>query len=98
EWNLVNTTAGRPIDHPFHIHINPFQVVEVFDPNAENLTDPTAANYINPVTATPQDLYNLKPQKLAQPTSPYIWWDVIAIPAARSVKDPRDSTKTIVVP
>ena len=28
------------IDHPFHIHINPFQITELFDPN-ENLTDPT---------------------------------------------------------
>jgi FtsP/CotA-like multicopper oxidase with cupredoxin domain len=33
EWKISNTTNGG-IDHPFHIHINPFQVVEVFDPNA----------------------------------------------------------------
>jgi FtsP/CotA-like multicopper oxidase with cupredoxin domain len=37
EWKISNTTNGvalnDPIDHPFHIHINPFQVVEVFDPN-----------------------------------------------------------------
>jgi FtsP/CotA-like multicopper oxidase with cupredoxin domain len=32
-WKISNTTNGN-IDHPFHIHINPFQVVEVFDPNA----------------------------------------------------------------
>lgn len=32
EWTLTNTTAQ--IAHPFHIHINPFQVVEIFDPNA----------------------------------------------------------------
>jgi FtsP/CotA-like multicopper oxidase with cupredoxin domain len=32
EWRISNTTNGG-IDHPFHIHINPFQVVEVFDPN-----------------------------------------------------------------
>jgi FtsP/CotA-like multicopper oxidase with cupredoxin domain len=31
-WKISNTTNGG-IDHPFHIHINPFQVVEVFDPN-----------------------------------------------------------------
>ena len=29
----------RLIDHPFHIHINPFQITEVFDPN-EGLVDP----------------------------------------------------------
>jgi FtsP/CotA-like multicopper oxidase with cupredoxin domain len=45
EWtikNTTNTTTGPPnslIDHPFHIHINPFQITEVFDPN-ENLVDP----------------------------------------------------------
>ena len=34
EWKIVNETYGPPIAHPFHIHINPFQVVEVFDPNS----------------------------------------------------------------
>jgi FtsP/CotA-like multicopper oxidase with cupredoxin domain len=35
EWTVKNETAGTPaIDHPFHIHINPFQVTEVFDPRA----------------------------------------------------------------
>ena len=38
EWKIENRTfPGTPnagkIDHPFHIHINPFQVVEVFEPN-----------------------------------------------------------------
>lgn len=33
EWTIVNATT-RKIDHPFHIHVNPFQVTEVFDPNA----------------------------------------------------------------
>jgi FtsP/CotA-like multicopper oxidase with cupredoxin domain len=43
EWTIVNTTSNLngpgPIDHPFHIHVNPFQVTEVFDPN-EMLVDP----------------------------------------------------------
>jgi FtsP/CotA-like multicopper oxidase with cupredoxin domain len=30
EWKILNTTA---VPHPFHIHVNPFQVVEVYDPN-----------------------------------------------------------------
>ncbi|MGH7484602.1 MAG: multicopper oxidase domain-containing protein, partial [bacterium] len=34
EWKVINETYGPPISHPFHIHINPFQVTEVFDPNA----------------------------------------------------------------
>ena len=33
------------IDHPFHIHINPFQITELFDPN-ENMTDPRTGQLI----------------------------------------------------
>jgi FtsP/CotA-like multicopper oxidase with cupredoxin domain len=35
EWNLFNDTpqgTGAPA-HPFHIHINPFQVIAMFDPS-----------------------------------------------------------------
>jgi len=28
EWTIYNSSGG--IAHPFHIHINPFQIVEVF--------------------------------------------------------------------
>ena len=34
EWTVKNSTVVAQIDHPFHIHLNPFQIVEVFDPNA----------------------------------------------------------------
>ncbi len=30
EWTIYNKTMG--IAHPFHIHVNPFQIVEVFNP------------------------------------------------------------------
>ena len=40
EWKVSNETYGPLISHPFHIHINPFQVTEVFDPNQ---TLPSAA-------------------------------------------------------
>jgi len=43
EWKIVNSTSpgttGKNIDHPLHIHINPFQVTELFDPN-EKIPDP----------------------------------------------------------
>lgn len=32
EWTLYNDTGGAA--HPFHIHINPFQVIEIFNPKA----------------------------------------------------------------
>ena len=40
EWKIVNRTFGPPIAHPFHIHVNPFQVTEVFDPNEPLGVDP----------------------------------------------------------
>lgn len=30
EWTIYNSTSV--IFHPFHIHVNPFQVIEIFDP------------------------------------------------------------------
>ena len=30
EWTIINTTI---VPHPFHIHVNPFQVIEIYDPN-----------------------------------------------------------------
>ncbi len=53
-WKIVNTSNGG-VDHPFHIHINPFQVTEVFDPNAP-LVDPKtnqAVTFTADVAGTP---------------------------------------------
>jgi FtsP/CotA-like multicopper oxidase with cupredoxin domain len=36
EWVLENYWPGSI--HPFHIHVNPFQVLEVYDPNAQMQT------------------------------------------------------------
>jgi FtsP/CotA-like multicopper oxidase with cupredoxin domain len=33
EWTIYNTDTGTGIAHPFHIHVNPFQVLEIYDPN-----------------------------------------------------------------
>lgn len=68
EWKLVNGTVG--IAHPFHIHINPFQIVEVFQPTVCDV-DP-----LDPSTWKP--CQELKP--------PYVWWDTFAIPSAKSQK------------
>jgi FtsP/CotA-like multicopper oxidase with cupredoxin domain len=32
QWTLANDTLAAALAHPFHIHINPFQIVEWFDP------------------------------------------------------------------
>jgi FtsP/CotA-like multicopper oxidase with cupredoxin domain len=57
EWKIVNASYGPPISHPFHIHINPFQVTEIFEPNASvtvTYTDPkTKRPVIDPKTKQP---------------------------------------------
>jgi FtsP/CotA-like multicopper oxidase with cupredoxin domain len=40
EWTLENCWPSSV--HPFHIHVNPFQVLEVYDPNAATQTQLTA--------------------------------------------------------
>ena len=39
EWKIVNESypSTAVVSHPFHIHINPFQVTDIFDPN-QNVT------------------------------------------------------------
>jgi FtsP/CotA-like multicopper oxidase with cupredoxin domain len=32
EWTIVNTSLIG-VTHPFHIHINPFQLTEIYDPH-----------------------------------------------------------------
>lgn len=78
EWKVINKAVG--IAHPFHIHINPFLVVEVFDPNSAEATKVGGACY-----ADPKDESTWRPCKAieAQVVRPYVWWDVRAIPAAR---------------
>jgi FtsP/CotA-like multicopper oxidase with cupredoxin domain len=56
QWKIINETYGPLISHPFHIHINPFQVVEVFDPN-EILTGKNGKPVIDPVSKQPVNKY-----------------------------------------
>lgn len=74
EWTVYNLTPD--IAHPFHIHVNPFQVVEVFQPN-----DPAAANKNHRCYSDPARPETWKPCERLEP--PYVWWDVFGIPTAR---------------
>ena len=69
--------TGPPIDHPFHIHINPFQITEVFDPN-ENLTDPNGQ--LHRRAAQYDDTTASRPRSRAIPNVP----NVTRRPAVRS--------------
>ena len=74
EWTLVNETVN--IAHPFHIHINPFQIVELFQPNTPEAKDPTSKCYADPTNPeTWKPCHKLAP--------PWVWWDTFAIPTAR---------------
>jgi FtsP/CotA-like multicopper oxidase with cupredoxin domain len=65
EWILENKSLNS-IQHPFHIHINPFQVTEIYDPNT---------------MSAPQQL-----------PPPWVWWDVIPIPAGKLGSDGKTIT------
>jgi FtsP/CotA-like multicopper oxidase with cupredoxin domain len=96
EWKIVNETFGPPIAHPFHIHLNPFQIVEVFDPNATvtNSKGRTVPKYVvsnpppDPTTQCyldPQDKSTWKDcHNDADPSKPRVWWDVFPIPSGRT--------------
>jgi FtsP/CotA-like multicopper oxidase with cupredoxin domain len=66
EWTLRNSTTT--VQHPFHIHINPFQIVEMFDPSLDPNIDPA-----NPYASK---------QCFATLQAPYRWHDTIGIPSA----------------
>jgi FtsP/CotA-like multicopper oxidase with cupredoxin domain len=106
EWKITNSTPN--ISHPFHIHINPFQVVEVFEPNALQadgsplyVTDPAkAGNNAPPCYLNPNDNKTWKPCMGTGPSSKdEIWWDVFPIPSGMNVTvpDPTDPTKTTTI-
>ena len=78
EWTIVNETptdgASGPINHPFHIHINPFQVVEVFDPRAPWINPATGKPSLIKMPPSASNANNLAttlvPQYIVSPTSP----------------------------
>jgi FtsP/CotA-like multicopper oxidase with cupredoxin domain len=74
EWTLFNQTVN--IAHPFHIHINPFQIVEIFQPNSASAKDPNSSCYADPAK---RETWG----RCAKVAAPYVWWDVFAIPTAR---------------
>jgi FtsP/CotA-like multicopper oxidase with cupredoxin domain len=41
QWDLTASTniPGATISHPFHIHVNPFQIVKILDPEGRDVTD-----------------------------------------------------------
>ena len=85
EWTIYNISNAK-VDHPFHIHINPFQVTEVFDPNAP-LLDAKGQVKFDPSTGKAIPLYiwtgtPLPGQCLLDGTNPNTWKPCPAATAA----------------
>ena len=101
EWKITNDATA--ISHPFHIHINPFQVTKVFAPNS-TLADGVTPMYVTS-TATPlkpgqcllnpDDPTTWKPCAPTVPATHRIWWDVFPIPSGKSVTNSKGETVSI---
>jgi FtsP/CotA-like multicopper oxidase with cupredoxin domain len=74
EWTITNQTS---VAHPFHIHVNPFQIIEVFDPN----TMSKPVRIVDDIAAAQQKYGTTKDYILGPP----VWWDNFAIPIAQTV-------------
>src|SRR6185503_9980451 len=83
EWKIVNETYGPPIAHPFHIHINPFQVTEIFDPNAQLINPKTGKPYVDAKGNRVND------PNTNQPAVKYVFWKNKLLPGQCYV-DPSD--------
>jgi FtsP/CotA-like multicopper oxidase with cupredoxin domain len=81
DWVLENWT-NTP--HPFHIHINPFQVIKIEIPVLIDPNQPVSAGNIKYTAYSP-------PCKLACPTCKpvcnYVWQDVITMPPGQITTD-----------
>lgn len=106
EWTIVNETSFQPIDHPFHIHINPFQITEVFDPNQvitpegsstpvfKYVFDSNAKLLRGQCYVNPFDKTTWKVCD-SKPGTQLIWWDTFPIPSGRAATgytDPKGNT------
>jgi len=102
EWKVTNNTVN--ISHPFHIHINPFQVTEVFAPNS-TLADGTTPMYVvstDPKVSIQTGQCRVNPDKPdtwkpcgAAPAAHRVWWDVFPIPSGIAGTK-SDGTKIII--
>jgi FtsP/CotA-like multicopper oxidase with cupredoxin domain len=96
EWKITNATAQPNISHPFHIHVNPFQIVEVFSPNdtitVNGMVIPKYVFYNSNLQPgqcylNANDPSTWKPCTPAPIPSPRIWWDVFPIPSGINATD-----------
>ena len=76
EWTILNETS---VAHPFHIHVNPFQIVEVYDPNNDKRKSRVRIVNKDDMAAAQKRWGTTK--TLVE--GPAVWWDNFAIPIAK---------------
>ena len=89
EWTISNETI---IAHPFHIHVNPFQIVEVFDPNTMKVAVRIVSNAREQEAA--QNKYGNTKTVIVGPP---IWSDNFAIPIAQTQIDPKTNKPAVIL-
>ena len=109
EWTVRNFAQ---IEHPFHIHINPFQVIETFEPmqpladgkTPRYITDERARKSLEQIYVDPRNPDTWKAPPGSAVTKDAIWWDVFPIPGGLKAVDKDnkpindDQGKQIVIP
>jgi FtsP/CotA-like multicopper oxidase with cupredoxin domain len=80
EWVVKNEANDK--SHPFHIHINPFQILELFEPNAAQ--QPCPVNPDDPTTFDPA-VTGYKPCPQRTLPAPWVWWDTFPIPTGKQI-------------
>lgn len=87
EWIIENYStaalAGSPL-HPFHIHINPFQILEVFDPTG-SLSSVLSFNSAQ--FGVWSQVQFPSPGHFVLP-APWVWWDTFPLPLAKDANTP----------
>jgi len=78
-----NPSSGNPL-HPFHIHINPFQILEVFDPTG------SLSSVLSPKSAAFGDWSKIRiaPNGAFLLPAPWVWWDTFPLPLAKDANTP----------
>lgn len=96
EWTIKNySTAKGNAMHPFHIHVNPFQVVEIFDPTGalvNNVFSGQPASFGDWGKVVANGISTTKPMQLP---APWIWWDTFALPLG-VLSNPNDPTSAVI--
>ena len=100
EWKIMNYTfpSATQISHPFHIHLNPFQIVEIFDPNQTVISrklGQALPKYV-PTGQVQDDAVQCPIDTKQESTwkdchnpidmsKPQVWWDVFPIPSGNTI-------------